>query len=165
MKLKLFHDIFDRRVRPLETLEYLAETEGAAEHWHELGMAYFQRLKFHLAAEAFDRALQLAPQNPEVHFHRGITLSIMGKFGQAIEDFSEVLRHQPNHFAALYNRGRLLARLRRYEEAIADFRRAMQLDPTRAKELNVPTAVRTMQRRLEGRPERWWDRLRDLVNR
>lgn len=159
MKLKLFHDIFDRQLRPFEELEYLAETENTAERWHELGMAYFQRLKFHLAVEAFDRALHLDPQNLEARFHRGVALSIMGKFGQAIQDFSEVLRHRPNHFAALYNRGRLLARLRRYEEAIADFRRAVDLDPARARELKVPAAIRTMQRRLQGRPERWWDRL------
>gem|GEM_PF-1377352 len=162
MKLKLFHDIFDRHLRPLEELEYLAEEEGSATRWHQVGMAHFQRLKFHRALEAFDRALHADPDHVEARFHRGITLSIMGKFDQAIEDFSAVLEQEPAHFPALYNRGRLLARLGRHAEALRDFQHALEVNRSQARTLGLPKAVRELERRV-GRPVSWWDRLRRWV--
>ncbi|MDQ7030957.1 MAG: tetratricopeptide repeat protein [Ardenticatenia bacterium] len=158
MKLKLFHDIFDRRLRPLEELEYLAQEEPSADRWHQVGMAYFQRLQFHLALEAFNRVLQAMPHHVEARFHRGITLSIMGKFDQAIDDFSATLRQEPDHFPALYNRGRLLARLGRHEEALGDFRRALEVNWFQARTLGLPKAVRELERRA-GRSMSWWTRL------
>lgn len=164
LKLKLFHDIFDRTVQPLEELEYVAEEEDTADAWNMLGIALFQKFKFHLAVNAFSKAIERRSEFMEARFNRAVSQVIMGKFELAIEDFTAVLKEQPDHFGALYNRGRLYARLRQHEEAVADFERAMEADSRQARTLNVPRAIRIVSRREEGRDPTVIDRVRDWLD-
>lgn len=165
LKLKLFHDIFDRSVQPLEELEYVAEEENTSDAWHNVGIAFFQKLKFHLAVRAFSNALERHPDHLDARFYRGVTQVIMGKFQPAIDDFNWVLEQQPDHFAALYNRGRLFARLGQYEQAIEDFEQAESLDPRQARKLKVPRALRIVMRRAEGREPTLFERIQDWLDR
>lgn len=164
MQLKLFHDIFDQSLQPLEELEYEAEEAGSADAWHKVGMGLFQKFQFHLAVDAFGKALQHDPDHVRARFHRGVSQVIMGKFEPAIDDFTRVLQVEPDHFGALYNRGRLLARLRRHQEALTDFERATAIDGQQAAKLNVPRVIRTVQRRLEGRRPSLSERFRDWLD-
>lgn len=164
LKLKLFHDIFDRSVQPLEELEYVAEEEDTANAWYKVGIALFQKLKFHVAVRAFDKAIERRPDWTEARFCRGVAQVIMGKFDPAIEDFTAVLHDQPNHFAALYNRGRLYARLKQHEEAIADLERSIEVDSRQARKLKVPRAIRIISRREEGRDPNVIDHVRDFLD-
>lgn len=164
LKLKLYHDIFNRTLPPLEQLEYQAEQVSDPEVVHRLGMAHFQKLQFSQAAVQFSRAIELNPGAWEPRLHRGLTRVIMGQFEPAIADFSAVLAQEPAQFEALYNRGRILARLRRDGEAIADFQVVQRLDWRRARRLRVPKAVRGLRRRQRGRAPNPLDRFVDWVD-
>lgn len=163
LKMKLYHDIFDRELPPLEEVEHLAQEAPSAEHWHMLGMVQFQKLIFHQAEVSFTEALALEA-TAERHFHRGVTRVIMGKFGDALDDFEAVLRFEPEHFGAHYNRGRLLARLRRYDEALEALETAQRLNRAQANRLQVGRAMRTIRRLRDGDTrESFFDRLRGLL--
>ncbi len=160
LKMKLYHDIFDRQLPPLEEVEHWAHETPSAEQWHVLGMAQFQKLIFHQAEISFSEAIALEA-NAERHFHRGVTRVIMGKFRLALDDFDTVLQFDPEHFGAHYNRGRLLARLRRYDEALEALETAQRLNRAQADRLKVGQAMRTL-RRLQkgGNSDSFLDRLR-----
>jgi len=164
VKLKLYHDIFDRTLPPLEQLEYQAEQNADARIRHHLGLALFQKLQFSQAVEQLSLAIQLDPAAWEPRLHRGLALVIMGQFEPAIDDFSAVLASQPNQFEALYNRGRVYARLRRDEEAIADFEAAFNQDPSTARRLRVPQVIRSLRRRQSGRKATPLDRFLDWID-
>jgi tetratricopeptide (TPR) repeat protein len=164
LKLKLYHDIFDRQLPPLEQVEYLAEQGVDASYWHQLGMVRFQKLQFSEAVEAFTRAIALEAGPCEPYFHRAMALTIMGKFRDAIHDLTYVLSVRPDDFAALYNRGRLHIRLRQDQEALTDFLAAQRLDRRKAIALRVPQAIRTLRRRLKGRQTNWLDQFRDWLD-
>lgn len=163
LKMKLYHDIFDRQLPPLEEVEHWAHETPSAEHWHMLGMAQFQKLIFHQAEVSFSEAIVLEA-NAERHFHRGVTRVIMGKFGPALDDFDAALQFDPEHFGAHYNRGRVLARLRRYDEALEALETAQRLNRAQADRLKVGQAMRTIRRLRDGDSSTsFFDRLRGLL--
>lgn len=164
MKLKLYHDIFDRQLPPLEQAEFVAEQQDDAASWHRVGLARFQKLHFSEAVAAFDEALRRDPAAWPIALDRAMGLTIMGKFREALADLDQVLQAAPHHFGAHYNRGRLLARLNENEAALAALQTAARLDQGLALALRVPQAIRTLSRRLAGRPATPFDYLRDWLD-
>lgn len=165
LELKLYHDIFDRPLPPLEQLEYQAEQRPNAHVLHQLGLALFQKLEFSQAVDYFSEAIELDPEAWEPRLHRGLALVIMGKFEPAIADFSVVLANQPQQFEALYNRGRVYSRLRENDKALADLEAAARLDPRAARRLRVPQVLRALRRRQSGRDTTVLDHLVDWLDR
>jgi tetratricopeptide (TPR) repeat protein len=49
----------------------------------------------------FDAALEVAPNDPEVHYDRGMAFAILGDIDRAIEAFDAALAIDPNHPASL----------------------------------------------------------------
>lgn len=76
-----------------------------------------------------NRALRLAPQQPDILDSRGLIYLRMGRLEDATRDFSAALRRRPNLATALYGRG--IARLKRGDAkgAQADVLQARKADP------------------------------------
>lgn len=165
LELKLYHDIFDRTLPPLEQLEFQAERRPDAEIFHMLGLAFFQKLQFSQAVTQFSRAIELDSKAWEPRLHRGLALVIMGQFEPALADFSAVLDSQPEQFEALYNRGRVYSRLRDDARAIADLEAAVRLDPREARRLRVPEVLRVLRRRQSGQRATVLDHLLNWIDR
>ncbi len=81
------------------------------------------------AIELLDRALLVAPQDPERHYLRGMLHAAAGRNLQAIHDFDAALLMAPDLPPLLFNRGLVLFRIERMNEALLDFERLSQINP------------------------------------
>ncbi len=79
--------------RSLESLA--AQYRGDPDLWNALGVARDQDGDHPAATVAFQKALELAPRNPRVHFNLGLSHQDHGHADAAIREFSESLRLDP----------------------------------------------------------------------
>jgi tetratricopeptide (TPR) repeat protein len=94
-----------------------------------LGTALEQQGLHQEAFRAFDRGVQIKPDDAELWASRGATLTQLGRLEEALACFDRCDELLPNHAAVLEQRGVTLHRLKRYEEALADHRHAHALNP------------------------------------
>lgn len=84
------------------------------------------------ALEALDRLAasgdrQIAETSMRYRYHRGWTLSLLGRHAEAIEQFTHGLKFQPDYGSAYQRRGCAYAALGRLKDAARDFDRAKEL--------------------------------------
>ena len=84
------------------------------------------------AIDAFDGALRLDPNNPNILMSRGLARAEMGQLLMAIDDYSLALTENPNLHKALIYRGNANNQLLQRDEALADFSQAIALQPQNA---------------------------------
>ncbi|MCX6216250.1 tetratricopeptide repeat protein [Spirosoma sp.] len=101
-----------------------------------LGDAYVRLGKQAQAQVAYDRALQLNPDNVEALTNRGALLYSQKAYDQAGEDIQRALRLNPKQDAALNNQSLLLARAGNFAEALVYVERALALQPRQPYYLN-----------------------------
>jgi tetratricopeptide (TPR) repeat protein len=95
-----------------------------------LGTALEQQGLYQEALGAFDRGVQIKPDDAELWASRGTTLSHLGRLDEALSCFDRCDELLPNNAAVMEQRGVTLHRLKRYDEALADHRHAHALNPT-----------------------------------
>jgi tetratricopeptide (TPR) repeat protein len=81
------------------------------------------------AVETLTEAMQMKPQNEDIHYDLGLALAREGKLEEAIQQYDEALRLFPNYVEAHNNVGNLLLRAGRAEEAIGHFETALKIMP------------------------------------
>jgi tetratricopeptide (TPR) repeat protein len=102
---------------------------NSAQVWGALGSALMADSTL-AAQKAFDRALQIEPQNKDALKGRGLTFSIQEKYPDAIRDLKAAGQLDPNDAeTAAYLGGALLNSGNR-AEAKAAYERAIKLDPS-----------------------------------
>lgn len=109
--------------------EVLAASPKHAEGEHLLAVALCRQGRVEEGLAAFDRAIALAPGNPDWFGNRAHALLSAGRAADAERDYRRSLALRPADPAALYNLGLLLQRAGRVDEAIASYRKALQLRP------------------------------------
>ncbi|MFH1835743.1 MAG: tetratricopeptide repeat protein [Methanobacteriota archaeon] len=72
------------------------------------------------------KAVELEPENPDVHYLRGLALAETGDDEEAIASFSRVLESMPNHAESFLNRANARQRLGGLSEASPDFKEALR---------------------------------------
>jgi len=77
------------------------------------------------AQDAFDQALQLAPDLTEALVNRAVVAYEQGQFDTAVTDLTAALHADPGNPDLLYNRGLAHAAAGRARDAIADYSRAL----------------------------------------
>ena len=82
-----------------------------------------------LAAEAFGKALELAPQDPQRYVDRGTVQEKLGRFQEALSTYDQGLGLASRDKVILARRGSVLLELRRAPEALASFEEALRMDP------------------------------------
>ncbi|MCB9355994.1 MAG: tetratricopeptide repeat protein [Lewinellaceae bacterium] len=82
-----------------------------------------------LAEKDFAKAVELAPGNPEVWFHKGYFRFSGGEYEAAIADFNKTLELAPAEYDALDLRATSFYFLKRYGESLSDFNRMQALNP------------------------------------
>lgn len=104
---------------------------GNAKGWVALGNEYFdsqQRLK---AVEAYGKALQIEPNNPDVLTDQGVMYRELGAFDKAIANFEKASTIDPMHLPSLLDLGVLYAKdLNDPDKAIKTWNRLIQIAPT-----------------------------------
>ncbi len=82
-----------------------------------------------LAAEAFGKALLLAPQDPQRYADLGSVQEKLGRFQEALSTYDQGLGLASRDKVLLARRGSVLLELQRAPEALASFEEALRLDP------------------------------------
>lgn len=84
------------------------------------------------ALAAFERALEVAPGDPEVPFQLGNHFFRRGEHARAVTQFERAIAINPNHKNAHNNLGAALRELGRFDEAIGHLNEALRIDPAYA---------------------------------
>ena len=82
-----------------------------------------------LAARAFQKALEINPENIEARVGLGGTWIALGKLDEAEEQLTEALSRDPANVRALCLQGGLFEKQDRFPDAMETFRRVLQIDP------------------------------------
>jgi len=85
-----------------------AELHVTNQQWREAELAYTQ-------------GLQLAPQQADAYYHRGMAREKLGQLEKALADYNVYVDLKPFHPEGKLNRAMLLYRMKRYSEAETDF--------------------------------------------
>jgi tetratricopeptide (TPR) repeat protein len=88
--------------------------------WVELGHNYFDAEQPIKSIEAYDKALALDPDDPDVITNQGVMFRSLGWYDRAIDNFTRANEIKPSHPQSLYNLGIV------YRFDLQDFARAKE---------------------------------------
>ena len=114
--------------------------------WVQLGHNYFDSNQPLEAIDAYDKALQLDGNDPDVLTDQGIMYRRIGWFDKAIANFTKANKLNPNHPQSLFNLG-LVYRddLQEIEKAKKVWNQYLQIAPTGQGADNVRTMLDHME--------------------
>ena len=111
--------------------ELVGRDPGNAKRWVALGNEYFDSQQRAKAVEAYDKALRLEPNNPDVLTDQGVMYRELGAFDKAIANFDKASTIDPRHLPSLLDLGVLYAQdLKDQDKAIKSWNRVIQIAPT-----------------------------------
>jgi cytochrome c-type biogenesis protein CcmH/NrfG len=98
--------------------------------WVQLGNDYFDMRQPQKAIEAYGRALELKPDDPNVLTDQGVMYRDTGQFDKAIANFEKANKADPGHVQSLFNMGVVyLHDLRQPKKAIEAWTKVIQIAP------------------------------------
>ena len=84
---------------------------------------------FSAAEKSFHRALELGPNNSQVHARYSLYLKGMGRFEESLAEVNRAMELSPLEPFSQANAGAVLGGMHRYSPAMERFRRALELSP------------------------------------
>jgi tetratricopeptide (TPR) repeat protein len=102
------------------------------------------------AQAAFNKLVELFPENPLSLNNRGMYLQNQGKFEDAIVDFTRAVERDPNYFVAYANRGFTLLQMENPSAAEADFSQSLRINPQQAFVYNLRAQAKVARGDLAG---------------
>jgi cytochrome c-type biogenesis protein CcmH/NrfG len=103
-----------------ELKNIVAADPGNFQAWTALGNEYFDSNQFMEAIEAYDKALEIQPNSPDVLTDQGVMFKRLGWFDRAIANFTKASEIDPNHATSVFNLGIV------YRYDLQDFAKAQQ---------------------------------------
>ena len=134
-----------QQIKTLE--EILAKDPNNRQAWVQLGHSYFDTKNPMKAIEAYDKALAIDGNDPDVLTDQAIMFRQLGWYEKAIETFQQANKLNPEHVNSLFNMGLVYMQdLGENEKAKAAFNRFLELVPS------GPSAdrARNMIKHMEG---------------
>ncbi len=104
--------------------------------WKVLGFALMSQGRSLEAREPLQKAAELLPIDPEVHFTLGNSLRSLGRLSEAETSYRKALESRPDYVDALFNLGATFKDLGRLGEAEACYLQALKFKPDYAEVLN-----------------------------
>lgn len=101
-----------------------------------LGQAHFALGRLQEAAQSFQQATLIQPDNAEAHYNLAVILQALGQNDQAASSYEAAIAHKPDYFAAYNNLGALYCSMDRPREAIQILQGAIKLKPDYADAYN-----------------------------
>ncbi len=125
-----------------------------AEEWFEIGLASDSNPDtWPQAAEAYTRALELAPDWLEARINLGATLYQLGRMEEAEAHFRAALEHDAQNATLHFNLGCVFDEQGRFEEAVTHLKRAVELTPAYADaHFNLALAYEKLRNKRAARP-------------
>lgn len=102
---------------------------SSAEEALELGNSLLLAGRAAEAVHAYERAIELRPDNARAHNNLAVAWAEQRRFEPAIAGYQQALRLDPQYAEAHYNLGNALRELARREDALASYDRACALRP------------------------------------
>ena len=94
---------YQQNIKHLENI--LVKEPNNRNAWVQLGHNYFDSSQPMKAIEAYDKALNMDGNDPNVLTDQGIMYRQVGWFGKAVENFEKANTLNPRHIQSLYNLG------------------------------------------------------------
>jgi tetratricopeptide (TPR) repeat protein len=105
------------------------EDYSAAESYNNLGNALYREGKLTEATKAYERAMRLLPDMPEILYNLGAILHEQGDLDRAVDCYRQVLRVNPASVEACHNLATALKEQGHLDEAVSQFRETLRLRP------------------------------------
>lgn len=104
--------------------------------WISLGNDYFDTEQAQKSINAYGKALEIDPNNPNILTDQGVMFKKVGWYDKALANFEKASKLDPNHLQSLYNAGIVYAvDLKQPEKAVPFWNRYLKIDS------NSPTAI------------------------
>jgi len=117
--------------RIAEAEKIVAREPKNLQAWIQLGNDYFDTAQPQKAINAYGKALELKPNDPNVLTDQGVMYKQVGAFDKAIANFEKAQQIDPNHLQSLYNMGVVYADdLKQPDKALKVWNRYLELDST-----------------------------------
>jgi tetratricopeptide (TPR) repeat protein len=129
-----------KRIGVLRTL--VDRDPGDVKSWIALGNEYFDAQQRDKAIEAYDRALKLQPNNPDVLTDQGVMYREIGQPQKAVANFKKANSINPKHLQSLLDLGVVYGRdLKDYDKAMETFNRIIQIAPDSGEAAHAREAI------------------------
>ena len=115
-----------------EYKKILGITNRDLEAWINLSNAYAQLKDYQNALDTIDKAITLFPEEPLLHYNKGILLEIFDEKDTAYASFRRAVRYNPNNVTYLIEIADLALDLGRYKDAIRYFTKLIEKDSSNA---------------------------------
>jgi len=132
----------------IATLEQVAAADpGNRNAWVQLGHAYFDSDQPMKAVDAYDKALALNGNDPDVLTDQGVMYRRLGWFDRALENFQKAHQLNPRHAQSLFNLGIVYRYdLNEYDKAIDAWKKLLALNPPEPMASEVRQQVEILER-------------------
>ncbi len=121
----------DYQARIAQAEKILAQDPKNLQAWIQLGNDYFDTEQPQKAINAYDRALELKPDNPNVLTDQGVMYRKVGSYDKAIANFEKAQAIDPKHLQSIFNLGLVYADdLKQPDKALKAWNRYLELDST-----------------------------------
>lgn len=123
----LFKPAPKEEVEPEMTEEELRLTE--AENYVSDGISYHHAGNDSMAVSSWRKALEIVPDDAEVHNFLGISLHSLDRIEDALVEFKIAVSLNTDYYQAYNNAGYMLFLLNKYDEALVYFNKSLAADP------------------------------------
>jgi len=114
--------------------------------WIALGNDYFDTHQAQLSVDAYAKALELQPDDPDVLTDQGVMYRELKSYDRAIANFEKAAKINPRHLQSLYNAGVVYGfDLHNTAKAMDAFNRVIAVDPTSSQAVQARTAMKEFQ--------------------
>ena len=133
-----------QRIKLLENL--VTSDPQNRKAWVELGNNYFDAQMPAKSIDAYAKALEINPSDPNVLTDQGIMYRQLGWFDKAIENFTKASALDPRHMQSLFNTGIVYRHdLQDYVKATEVWKRYLEVNPTGETSDRVREEIRQME--------------------
>lgn len=109
--------------------EDIREHPRSAAAWNNRAVTRVRLGDLNGAIRDYNRAVELAPDDPELYFNRGNAFVSAGLYQEAIMDYDRAIQLNPIYARALFNRGSAAALAGKPDPARRDWQAAIGLEP------------------------------------
>jgi len=140
----------DYQQRIMTAEKIVASDPKNRQAWVQLGNDYFDTGQAQKSINAYDKALELKADDPNVLTDQGVMYRQVKQFDRAIANFEKAQQIDPKHLQSLYNLGLTYAQdLKQADKAITALNKFLEIDST------SPTAqqIKGMIEQLKSSPK------------
>lgn len=120
---------YQQRIAELEKV--VASDPGNLQAWTMLANDYYDTDQALKAIDAYKKALDIAPNSPNLLTDQGVMYKRVGKFDKALANFEMAQKIDPKHLQSLYNMGIVYSEdLKQPDKAMKVWNHYLELDST-----------------------------------